>query len=573
MKLGRVQVRNYRSFVVRQNEKTPALELGDGLNIIVGPNNCGKSNLLRAVALALEGGTGSSRVAYDPITDQPRQLGWSFSIITVTFRSEGRTSVERTLLRYLEELERDAGAKDPFACRGEIRFRVDYRRNEGRAESFAIAGPRTGKGDPRLRERALEQFRKCVRFVYLRSGESLGEFLKDAFSEILNTVLRENLAEEYEAMTDRRARYLRELGDGLFAPLGKHVAEQLQKAASEIEGVRIAPYLPALDEIVSNADIGLTDSAETALIGKGAGVRGAVLVALAGFLAKNSKRSIVLAIEEPESFLHPQAQESLRSELRTMAQRRGVSLLMTTHSPFMLDRDTSTTISELHKALSDGRTEIGTSVQGDESLTSVMEGLFGQCITPSALDAVEPLRSRAASALFVEGFTDREYLIESARLLGKTDAIRTIDIRSAGGAHKAALDYLLFERLTRGAVPQFCLLDYDDLGKKARELLTSRYNVDGRSVLSYRDALHVTDGSVVEAEDLFSQRLLEGFVRAFGDKVLTEKVRRTDGSFHYGFTQNAKRHFMAFLHTEAGVADLARWGDLIDLLVERMARS
>jgi len=80
MNLRTVNIRNFRSFVVEQGRLTPALELGDGLNLIVGPNNCGKSNLLRAVALALEDAGGTQ---FDSTQDIPNQLSWAYPLITL----------------------------------------------------------------------------------------------------------------------------------------------------------------------------------------------------------------------------------------------------------------------------------------------------------------------------------------------------------------------------------------------------------------------------------------------------------------------------------------------------------
>jgi putative ATP-dependent endonuclease of the OLD family len=53
VKLAQVEVRNYRSLFMDGN-RAFTVELADGINALIGPNNCGKSNVLRAVALALD---------------------------------------------------------------------------------------------------------------------------------------------------------------------------------------------------------------------------------------------------------------------------------------------------------------------------------------------------------------------------------------------------------------------------------------------------------------------------------------------------------------------------------------
>src|SRR5262245_2681176 len=101
MKLTSLSVRNFRSYSNAQGEPHK-LSLGKGLNVLVGPNNCGKSNLLRAVALALQESGGSD---FDPAYDVPCQLSWAYPAMTLGWHSDGKTSVEKTLLNLLEEYE------------------------------------------------------------------------------------------------------------------------------------------------------------------------------------------------------------------------------------------------------------------------------------------------------------------------------------------------------------------------------------------------------------------------------------------------------------------------------------
>lgn len=44
-----------------------------------------------------------------------------------------------------------------------------------------------------------------------------------------------------------------------------------------------------------------------------------------------------MVIEEPESFLHPSAQAEFGNILRTMAKQHKIQIIVTTHSPHMLN--------------------------------------------------------------------------------------------------------------------------------------------------------------------------------------------------------------------------------------------
>jgi hypothetical protein len=64
LKLSSIEIRNYRSIFCETGEPSLNLELGDGVNAIAGPNNTGKSNIFRALALALDPG-GNQHFAYE----------------------------------------------------------------------------------------------------------------------------------------------------------------------------------------------------------------------------------------------------------------------------------------------------------------------------------------------------------------------------------------------------------------------------------------------------------------------------------------------------------------------------
>jgi len=184
VKLTRVEIKNYRSFFA---EEPVALELdlAEGMNTLVGPNNCGKSNLLRAVALAMD-----PAHPFDRSRDMPAQMMFAFPRIVLHFACEGRTAPEKTLLKQVAEYERSATRGKRYADDGELRFVVHYPgdRQSGavRQEFFSVRGAGNRQGDTELRDRALRQFRKTCRFVLVESGESLESLLAGRFREILH---------------------------------------------------------------------------------------------------------------------------------------------------------------------------------------------------------------------------------------------------------------------------------------------------------------------------------------------------------------------------------------------------
>lgn len=555
MRLERVTVRNFRSHFVRSGEKPEPLEIGPGLNLLVGPNNCGKSNLLKALALAL--GDDATHV-YDRDLDSPSQMAWSRPVITVTFACNSNRSVERTLLKLCDTYERTAGSANPLASEDLVRYRVSFS-GAGRDETILARGVGNRRGDPAKLQKALDQLRGCVRFVYLRSGESLRNFLSESFREILHTVMSENLKGGMKKAERRRREFSAGIVEDLLQPLENHALAALQGVMQEICEVSITPSVPGLRSAIAHSHIQIKDTAETDLLSKGTGVRGAALVAILGYLAKYSKRSLVLAVEEPESFLHPSAQRQLRADLARIAQKSNVSLLVTTHSPFMLDRSPSARITSFKKR-SDGRTVVEATATGDQPHIHVTTGLFDESVTPHVLDESYRIRTNARAVVYVEGYTDQAYLGLALKVAGREDLLDDIEIRYSGGASKLAADAIITRQLAGPEIPILALLDYDEIGKSTMNSLKSRFNWHGKHVFTYREWKKLEPSTVpVEAEDMFSQRILRAFLDRAGDVVLAEQQRFIGGTFHYGFTDAGKGEFMEYLEKHATLADVKTW--------------
>jgi putative ATP-dependent endonuclease of OLD family len=148
----------------------------------------------------------------------------------------------------------------------------------------------------------------------IESGESLESVLQGKFREILHTVIREHLREEFASADRRRSGYVEGLTTDLLAPLRDRIGDVVCQLFPDISGVALVPQVSSIDDTLSNVAVNVTDAVETGLAAKGTGVRGAVMVAMLRYLADHGKRSMVFAVEEPESFLHPAAQEDLRDD-------------------------------------------------------------------------------------------------------------------------------------------------------------------------------------------------------------------------------------------------------------------
>lgn len=566
IKLKRVEIKSYRSV-----PNAIKIDLADGANVLVGPNNVGKSNVMRALGLVF----GEGADAFDLQRDVPAMNLWGRPTITLDF--EVRPPIrgfERTLLRYAREAEeavlaeRPKTTSSPYANAGRIRLRVKYTKDEGRSEYLVTRGAGDQRAPADLNQRAVDQLRRCIRFVLIKSGEDVDAFLRGRFSEVLANVLEENLAKELQEARQRRERYLEELNTTLFGSLAREVLRELKELVPELQDVQLRPSVPSIEDTIREADVLLEDVAATDLEGKGTGLRGAFLVAMLKYLADQSKRSLVLAVEEPETFLHPGAQELIRDDLEAVGERGHVTLLVTTHSPFIIPRHPETQIVALEKD-GKGETRVLTSVRGDNERVDAIAGLFPSRALAAAIEDVAEaaIPDDCEAILVVEGQTDATFLRTAARVENRPDLLDGLHIHASQGAEAAAQDAILWR--ARNLAPVLVLLDADGHGRKAREHLVNGFSFPKSDVLTYRKTLDVED---CEAEWLLGERLLAQFLQQYGDEaVVSSKRIEADGfaGWVYGLHPTAKEPLSLFVEQNAAPGDLQRFVTVLEHVREQ----
>lgn len=563
MKLTKVHIRNYRSIF---GDDWLTVLLSEGMNALVGPNNCGKSNILRAVGMALD-----PDFPFDRTVDLPGPLQWAFPKVVLEFSCEAKYGPEKTLLKYVADYERSAAkGKKTFADEGKLLYQVQYSGSESsgarRQEWFqARAGAR--RGDPELLEKALRQFGKALRLVTIESGQSLESVLEGKFREILHSVVRENLKDEFAAAEGHRQDYTQGLGDQLLGPLRERMGEVLSELFPEMSDVNLVPSVSSIDQTLSEVAVHLRDAVETPLAAKGTGVRGGVMVAMLRYLAENSRRSMIFCVEEPEAFLHPGAQEELRDDLEALAERSDVTLLITTHSPFVISRDPKASVIAITKN-GHGQTLSTGSAAGDEPRASLLGDLFRDAALPDLMERVDRLPEDALAFLIVEGDTDEGFLRIAATKAKRKDLLDGIAIIPSGGADKLVTQALLTKQLTDR--PILTLLDYDEIGKDAANRLAKLGFQNKKEILSYRAVFKGSgDLTGLEAEDLWPDHLHESFVAKHGKDVLAEQKRiGKDGIWHYGYTKAGKELIGDYLKKSVKQSDTDRWVELMKMVRE-----
>lgn len=547
MKLTHVRIKDFRSFSSEHD-----FDVSSGVNYFVGPNNCGKSNLIRALELALDPDATFSASRDRPAREEHRGKPPT-TRITLTF-GVGESGPEVTLLHRALEYEmavrKARGAPtgegvQTYADEREVRLVTTFT-GGGRQTSFQAKGQGASSlaGDSDLHQKLENQFRAVVRFAVIHSGEDLDSLLRGKFREILQLVISDHLSDELTKAEAARADYLAALKAQLLEPLRSLVLERVGGMFPEITVANLVPDVPTVAETLSSVDVELGDLVTTELKDKGTGVRGAVLVSMLQYLAEQSRRSLVLAVEEPEAFLHPAGQEAIKDLLEDLAMRADVSLLVTTHSPYVISRSGRALLTELRKS-PDGATSKAASAPGDESRADLLGSLYRDAGLARVLERSLEIPAGAKAVLVTEGYTDGLFLWQCCEAVGRENLLDGLYVIPAGKAASVVSQSILAEAATE--LPVIAMLDYDDNGRAAAEKLKSFNWEPGKRILSLRSWPGACSRHDVEIEDLLPVGPVTRLIAKLGNDVALDGAEKCAGTWHYRVSKAWKEEAIASL--------------------------
>lgn len=216
--------------------------------------------------------------------------------------------------------------------------------------------------------------------IYIPAAKDLGDEVKTKESTSFGRILRILLdqiegelqgADNLFTQLNQKLNPI-ELEDGTFDDTNR--LQQIKNIETTVERfvqesfrdvklrIRIPP--PEIKTVLSNAQIFADDGIEGLIDTKGDGLRRAVVFSIlrayvelrrqhenAGEKQQHGNNRYLLLFEEPELFLHPQAQLILFDALREFSMRHAV--LVTTHSPSFFSPDATTTFIKLYKEVAE----------------------------------------------------------------------------------------------------------------------------------------------------------------------------------------------------------------------------
>ncbi|WP_422448088.1 AAA family ATPase [Thermoanaerobacterium sp. DL9XJH110] len=383
MYLHRVVIKNFRSI-----EETD-ITFSKGKNIIVGKNNCGKSNIIKAIDLVL----GESNPAYGKNENITEKDFFTYKIKSETAeevvitndifiycelrRSEREDIPYDTMLdctgfyKYLRPINKDAIENyfesefliNPDELRYEEKQYINPKKDinliirefdDKYIFAFILKAHRNEDGD----------VKKELRFFYRKDEESdwtmgftapiRNEFIQSAiipsFRDPMIQLrinqwswygkLLKHLTKNHSKNDELKKAFLRvkEIADELFSDVKQKISDSSFNAA--FPGTEILFQFSADEkpDIYRNVVIYIDDGYKSLITDKGSGIQSATIIGLFSYYTNyvNTKTSVLLCLEEPELYLHPHACRTINYKLDKFLHEGHNQVIITTHSPEFL---------------------------------------------------------------------------------------------------------------------------------------------------------------------------------------------------------------------------------------------
>lgn len=482
MRLVSFSVEKYRSIL-----EAKRLDVSEN-TVLLGPNNEGKSNLVRGLVLGMQAITGGNmllsdgRVVLRPLSRLRGQYSWNrdFPIQLRDNNPDGETVVGLDFdleKEEIEELRKMAswgfGAKLSFEARfGFSSARVLFFSPDSKAGAKNVLADHADRVATFLRNRVTVEYIPAI-----RTAESAETVVQSLLDRELSSL--ENNAEYIAAL-----KTISDLQKPLLENLSNSVKQTMKEFLPAIKDVQFRIE----DERRSRALRGSTsvivhDGSPTELKYKGDGVQSLAALALMRHASEKAAggRKFVLVIEEPESHLHPEAMHSLKVVLNELRNRH--QLILTTHSPLFVDRErvnsniiVQNTVARVANDLAEVRRTLGVRASDNLQLAEVVLLVEGD-EDKIALDAILRWRSPKVAKCF-----------QSGKL-----AIETLN----GGSNLAYKAGMLRDTLLCTC---YAFLDWDAAGRSAADKAIQQ-NVLSLGDITYTRALDLKGES--EIEDLY----------------------------------------------------------------------
>lgn len=326
MKLVFFTVNNYRS--ITSANKIPISDI----TILVGKNNEGKSNLLRAINLSMM----SLRYYQDPIGFHRTRSLFDWSIdYPVSLQKSKREKKESEFTLEFEltpDEVQDFKERYKHSLNGYLPIRISF--NHNNIPTLKVV--KNGKGSKELNAKSryiCRYIAQHIEFNYIPAVRTKD----DALREIRRQVMRELSVLEMDKGYKEAIQKINSIQEPIMRNLENAVKTTLSDFLPNVSGVSISLENRITIDRYRDVSISINDGQNTDIENKGDGVKSLVTLALLKNVHVNETGMSIVAIEEPEAHLHPEAISRLRETIYSLSNNSQV--IISTHNPLFVNRD------------------------------------------------------------------------------------------------------------------------------------------------------------------------------------------------------------------------------------------
>jgi len=427
-----LKIQNFKSI---ENE---TIEFNKGLNILVGPNNAGKTNIVEAIDLLL----GDVYLPnFEPTTDhffngeEDREI-----VIEATLNcdndelNENALGIDRQLKIRFKYSKIDGGS---FAVSKNSQWELKYNKPFGYYWDF----------EKKLFFLRVKSLRNIMEIAPIRWKSPLKYFkeiiIKKAPKEELETVLQ-TINEAKEKLSE-----IDEVKNIISALL------KVSKDQTDIKEICISPSSTKYSDILNEMKILIDDGYLSEVTKKGLGTQNLTIISLFRVMAKyirdEEKKCIIYGIDEPEIGLHPHNQRQLIFSLKNLSEYS--QIIVTTHSNHLIDITQIDNIIRIRKE-SNNTKHYKTNLTHDEKKFLEIHGRNLEEIF------------FAKRALIVEGDTEEGFFPEASKKFQKEENY-SFDYNSVSIINGRGESIWFFIKLLKNLnIPLVILIDEDKLNDK-----------------------------------------------------------------------------------------------------------
>ena len=335
MYISKITLHNFKGF-----KGDHEFNFDKGINFLVGNNNCGKSTLFQAIDFLQNGKNEEGYITKNLSSED------EYTSVAVEFSGQDISKLveQEHLKKYKNYLINDDDNTKLLIMRSSKETIITQ---SGKEKTLSIKQIRVfnPKNDQFENPSGIDSTISALfdaQFVWAdtHSDEVLDFSRTKICGRIIEKVVLEQVKDSWKEFQESHAKTFDKITESL-SPIEAALQDKLAEQYGETK-VKFQFTLPQISDFLKSGNIELTDDGiQTSSFEKGTGMQRSLALAIIQLYAEivssndaDYSKPLFFFIDEPETFLHPKAQNKLLDSLESLSKKSQIFIV--THSPYLL---------------------------------------------------------------------------------------------------------------------------------------------------------------------------------------------------------------------------------------------